>query len=319
MDDKFSPPFYLKSTFVQTMLAGHNPNKYKENPMLNATQEMIISPLKDVRLQGFYSRQLNGHSNGLVMLLHGWEGSSNSAYILSTGSFLYSNGFSVFRLNYRDHGDSHGLNSGLFYAVLLDEVFHAVRLVSDFEKELPFYLAGFSMGGNFALRIGRKCAEIPIDNLSHVISISPVLDPEKSTYAIDKFRPIRKYFQKKWLRSLQKKQECFPDRYDFSDVFGLESIAEMTDYMIERYSDYKSAADYFKDYALLGDALSDVPVPTTIIAAKDDPIIPFDDFLDLRLNSLTNLILHCHGGHNGFVEDIFGRRWYEKEMLRVFN
>ena len=87
-----------------------------------------------------------------------------------------------------------------------------------YEKEIPFYLAGFSMGGNFALRIARKCAESPIENLSHIVSVSPVLDPEKSTYAIDDVPLLRRYFRKKWLRSLQKKQACFPDLYDFSDV-----------------------------------------------------------------------------------------------------
>ncbi len=64
------------------------------------------------------------------MLLCGWEGSVNSAYILGTGKFLYNHGYSVFRLNYRDHGDSHALNPGLFYAALLDEVFKAVQQVS---------------------------------------------------------------------------------------------------------------------------------------------------------------------------------------------
>ena len=98
--------------------------------MLEAAEEVILNPIDDVRLQGFYSRQVKGQAKGLVMLLHGWEGSVNSAYILGTGKFLYNKGYSVFRLNYRDHGNSHHLNQGLFYAVLLDEVFNAVRQVS---------------------------------------------------------------------------------------------------------------------------------------------------------------------------------------------
>ena len=301
------------------MLAGSRIRKMGKNPMLDVSKEVILNVIDDIKLQGFYSAQVNGKAKGLVMLLHGWEGSASSAYILGTGKFLYNNGFSVFRLNYRDHGDTHHLNSGLFYAVLLDEVFSAVKQVARYEKGLPFYLAGFSMGGNFALRIARKCAESPIENLSHVMSISPVLDPEKSTYAIDKFRPIRKYFRKKWLRSLQKKQQYFPELYDFSDVFALESIMEMTELMIERYSDYDSASDYFSHYAVLNDALIDNNVPTTIVTAKDDPIIPADDFYDLKLNSLADLIVHRYGGHNGFLESLSGRAWYEKKMLETFN
>ena len=314
----FKPPFYLRSTFAQTLLAGSGVRKWGANLMLEATQEVILNPIEDVRLQGFYSRQPDGQSRGTVMLLHGWEGSSNSGYILSTGRFLYNNGFSVFRLNYRDHGDSHHLNSGLFYAVLLDEVFNAVRQVSAYEKEIPFYLVGFSMGGNFALRIARNCVESPIRNLSHVMSISPVLNPEKSTYAIDDVPLLRYYFRKKWQRSLQKKQACFPDLYDFNEVLSLDTIAAMTDLMLERYSDYESASGYFSHYAVLNDALADIDVPTTIVTAQDDPIIPVEDFYDLKLNSLTDLIIHRYGGHNGFLETLSGRAWYEQKMIEIF-
>jgi len=319
MSEIFKPPFYLRSASIQTLLAGSSIRTRGANPMLDVAQEMILNPWEDIRLQGFYSPQSSGQNKGLVMMLHGWEGSVNSAYILGTGKFLYNNGYSVFRLNYRDHGDSHHLNPGLFYAVLLDEVFNAVRQVSEFETGLPFYLAGFSMGGNFALRIARKCADSPIENLYHVVSVSPVLDPEKSTYAIDDVYLLRKYFRKKWLRSMHKKQEYFPDLYDFTDVFLLKSITEMTELMIERYSNYGNASDYFSDYALLNNALLNIPVPTTIVTSQDDPIIPVDDFYDLRLNSLTRLIVHRYGGHNGFLENLSGSAWYEGQMLKVFD
>lgn len=301
------------------MLAGSSIRKWGKNPMLDSANEVILNPGEDVKLQGFYSNQLKGQAKGLAVLLCGWEGSVNSAYILSTGKFLYHNGYAVFRLNYRDHGDSHHLNPGLFLATLLDEVFEAVQQVAGYEKNLPLYLVGFSMGGNFALRVARKCDKNPISNLAHVISISPVLDPEKSTHAIDDFHPIRRYFLKKWQRSLKKKQACFPERYDFSEVLSLGSIAEMTDLMIERYSDYENASVYFSRYALLNDALGDIPVPATIIAAKDDPIIPVADFYDLKTNSLIDLIIHRYGGHNGFLETLSGRAWYEMKMMEIFN
>ena len=165
MTDDFNPPFYLRSTFAQTLLASNKLSTWGKNAMLDCAKEVILNPIGDVKLQGFYSPQPNGGAKGVFMLLHGWEGSVNSAYVLRTGRFLYENGFSVFRLNYRDHGDTHQLNRGLFYASLLDEVFGAVRSVSQYESGLPFYLVGFSMGGNFALRVARKCTESPIENL----------------------------------------------------------------------------------------------------------------------------------------------------------
>ena len=315
MTDVFIPPFYLRNTFTQTLLASRKIGARGKNTMLQSARAVILNPVDGIKLQGFYSPQTNGHAKGVVTLLHGWEGSVNSAYILRTGRFLYEHGFSVFRLNYRDHGDTHHLNPGLFYAVLLDEVFGVIQQVAQYESELPFYLVGFSMGGNFALRIARKCAEKPIQNLKHVTSVSPVLDPEKSTKAIDVYPLLRKYFRQKWSRSLLKKQAHFPDLYDFTEVLRLTTLAEMTEVMIQRYSEYESSSDYFRHYSVLGDALANLTVPTMIITAQDDPIIPVEDFYDLKLPPSTDLIVHRYGGHNGFLETLSGRAWYEKKII----
>ena len=79
-----------------------------------------------IRLLGSHSRHPATVPKGLVVLLHGWEGSIDSTYMRCTGRALYRRGYDLFRLNYRDHGCSHRLNEGIFYAVLLDEVFEAV-------------------------------------------------------------------------------------------------------------------------------------------------------------------------------------------------
>jgi len=287
--------------------------------MLATAQEVILNPVADIRLQGVYSPQRNRAAKGLAVLLHGWEGSVNSAYMLRTGRFLYEHGFAIFRLNYRDHGETHHLNKGLFYAVLLDEVFSAVQQAANYVAEdvsdLPLYLAGFSMGGNFALRIARQHAETPLPNLRHIFSISPVLDPAKSTLAIDAYPLLRNYFREKWSRSLLKKQTLFPKLYNFNDVLKLETIMAMTEWMVRRYSDYASSADYFRQYAIMGDALLGLTVPVTIITAQDDPIIPPADFYDLKLPASTELIVHRYGGHNGFLERLSGRAWYQQKML----
>ena len=315
MSKTFNPPFYIRSAYAQTFLASNKFGTQWNNPILKNSKEVILNPVGQVRLQGFYSPQPN--AKGLVILLHGWEGSVNSAYILRTAKFLYQNGFSVFRLNFRDHGETHHLNPGIFYAALLDEVFGAVQQVARYEPALPFYVIGFSMGGNFALRIARKAEESPIPNLKHVIAISPVLDPEKSTYAIDEFPLLRDYFRKKWTDSMRKKQALFPELYQLYDVFSLPTIAEMTERMLQRHSDYPSASAYFRAYAVTGEALAALSTPLTVITAQDDPIIPVSDFHHLKLSSTGELLIQPYGGHNGFLENIFGKAWYQRKIAEI--
>jgi predicted alpha/beta-fold hydrolase len=178
---------------------------------------------------------------------------------------------------------------------------------------------GFSLGGNFVLRILRSCVDHPIENLRHAVSISPVLDPQKSTTKIDGYRIIKAYFLKKWRTSLEKKQRLFPDLYNFKNAFTHKTLQEVTDTLLADYSDYASSAEYFKAYSVLDDAIRNITVPTTIITAADDPIIPIEDFGNLKLNELTNLVIQPYGGHNGFLTDLSLQSWYEKQLVMFFD
>src|SRR3546814_3815147 len=91
---------------------------------------------------------------GLALLLHGWEGSTESSYMRMTAVQLLRRGFEVFRLNFRDHGDTHHLNEALFHSNRIDEVVHAACDIA--RRFLPaegpprsMVAAGHSLGGNF--------------------------------------------------------------------------------------------------------------------------------------------------------------------------
>ncbi len=316
--EEFNPPLFLRNPRIQTYLASSRNRAKGRNPMLDVSKEVIIDTGKGVRLLGGYSQNKNMPSKGTVLLFHGWEGSIESAYILSAGRFFFNNGFSVFRLNFRDHGGSHYLNKGLFYATLIDEVFGAVKAVSQIAGDSPLFLAGFSLGGNFALRIGQMDSNESVMNLRHIVSISPVINPDKATKAIDRNMLIRRYFLLKWRRSLSLKQKLFPELYDFRGIIPLKSCRSITDRLIACYSSYKDANEYFNCYTITDSTLNDIRIPTTIITSKDDPVIPIDDFYSLNAKEPVNFIIHSYGGHNGFINNLSFDCWYEEKMIRLF-
>ena len=91
------------------------------------------------------------------MLLHGWEGSADSLYVLSLAQQLFEQGFSVVRLNLRDHGETHHLNRELFHSCRLPEVVGAVGgAAALYLGGRPLQLVGFSLGGNFMLRVAAQ-------------------------------------------------------------------------------------------------------------------------------------------------------------------
>ena len=317
--DSFQPPLFLKNAHVQTVLASSKLRILGPNTMRAVARKEIIETVEGVKLLGYHSVQNNRQPKGLVILLHGWEGSTDSTYLQRCGRILYRHGYDIFRLNFRDHGDSHHLNSGIFYAVLLEEVYQAVRQAAELAGGAPVFMVGFSLGGNFVLRILKKCVSVPFTNLRHAVCISPVLNPEESTLKIDRIAFIRKYFLAKWRRSLAKKQELFPGLYDFENVMDLKTIQAVTDALLEKYSDYRTARDYFHAYSVMGSAIEGINTPTTIITAEDDPIIPIKDFYDLKLNKHIQLIIHSYGGHNGFITGFKLQSWYENRIIKLFD
>ena len=196
----FNPPLWMRPSLVQTALASFKFRKRGKNPMLEVAQDHILDCEDGVRLKGSYSH--NPENKALVILLHGWEGSQDSTYVVACGRRVYAQGASVFRLNYRDHGDSHHLNEGLFFSTLFNEVFDAVKQAAELADGVPVYIAGFSLGGNFSLRIARSLRDLTIKNLAHIFAISPVVDPWGAAPLIDKTWLYRRYFLKKWTTSL---------------------------------------------------------------------------------------------------------------------
>ncbi|MGD9210877.1 MAG: alpha/beta fold hydrolase [Desulfobacteraceae bacterium] len=319
LTDPFRPSLLLKGAFLQTLLASSRLRTYGKNEMQAAAKQEVLRCNNSVRLQGAVSTPVNSRSKAMVILLHGWEGSMNSTYVLRTGKYLFNRGYTIYRINLRDHGQSHHLNEGLFFATLLDEVFEAVSLAVTRVPDQPVFLVGFSLGGNFALRIARQIGRTPIGRLHHIVAISPVLDPSKATDCIDGNPFLQYYFLRKWLHSLKKKQSLFAPKYDFTSVLNIGNVRKITEILIPQYTDFKNADEYFKGYSFTRSDLREVPIPTTIITAKDDPVIPVSDFYGLQTNSRTRLVIHPHGGHNGFIESMLLSCWYERKLCELFD
>ncbi|MFW2366041.1 MAG: alpha/beta fold hydrolase, partial [Desulforhopalus sp.] len=237
--------------------------------MLDASKEHILDCGNGVRLLGAYSSRPE-NSNGLTILIHGWEGSIDSSYLLSAAGYLFDSGFDIFRLNLRDHGKSHHLNRELFNSTRLDEVVNGTRKIIHLFPHRHNYLAGFSLGGNFALRVGLQAPanDIPLDK---IVAICPLVNPLNTTENMERNLPVyHHYFVKKWQKSLQKKITLFPD-LGFNDTLcKLNSLNSMNDYFVPNHTDYATPEAYLNGYALTEERLAELTVDSHIIASEDD-------------------------------------------------
>jgi predicted alpha/beta-fold hydrolase len=321
---KFTPPLLLSSSFVQTFLnSARFRNKGIQKFDVRAREILVDcgeSPQKGGRelLQAFIAEHVE-KPKGLVIIIHGWEGSHNSAYMISTGRYFFNKGYNVCRLNLRDHGTSHRLNEGFFLGTMSPEAFIGVKdIIEKYSMGLPAFLIGFSMGGHFSVRIAKHASDENYQNLKRVVAINPPYDPYKSLKHLDRSEKFRLYFVRKWKRSLQIKQELFPHLYDFNDLLKMNTSEEMSVVILERYTNFKDLTDYYARYTLTDGWLDKVTIPLTVVMSKNDPIIAYEDMVSTKMSPAANLILQNNGGHCGYIKNYKFESWYTDVLYDMF-
>lgn len=316
----FNPPPLLRNPHLQSVLAGSGPRRplvrRRARAMLATARERIVDAGSGVRLKGVYT--VPSAPRGLAILLHGWAGSVDSTYLIEAAHRLWQAGYAVFRLNFRDHGDTEDLNPGIFHSCRIDEVVGATAAVAAEWRAGPVVLAGFSLGGNFALRLALRAPGAGI-RLRHVVAVSPVIRPAAGLAAIERAPWLyHAYFMRKWRRSLRRKQAFFPDRYAFDGLLRL-NMRDLTEALVRRYTEFPGLEAYLDGYSVAGERLAGIEVPTTIVTAGDDPVIPLADFLELKLPPGAELNVSPLGGHCGFIGDPRLRSWAAEFIVERFD
>lgn len=319
----FRPHPLLRNPHLQSVLASSGLRRLlaqRRRARIEGPAEAVLLDCGDgVRLLGLHTRQrLLAQPRGLAVLLHGWEGSSQSTYLVHTGARLLDEGFDVFRLNLRDHGDTHHLNAELFHSCRIDEVVGALSAIAERWPIRPLLLAGYSLGGNFSLRVALRAPAAGLP-LARAVAICPVISPAAGLAAIERSPWFYEaYFLRKWRASLLRKARAFPGSFDFSDWQPQQGIRALTRKLVERYTDFDSLERYLDGYSIAGDRLAALQVPASILTAADDPIIPVEDFRSLQLSPLARLEIAPHGGHCGFLPGLRGRSYAEDFIASEF-
>lgn len=319
----FQPRGLLRNPHVQSVLASNKLRRravYARRPGMRASNRRLTLDCGDgVRLYGFWSpRPETPEGRGLVVLIHGWEGCRESVYLASMASVLWDAGYSVLRLDLRDHGDSYHLNQALFHSARLSDPLGAL---TDIARRLPGgdtpVVIGWSLGGNFALRLGLHGPAHGL-GIRHVLAVSPAINPLATAEAIDAapwFYPW--YFRRKWFRSLAAKERAFPGQYDFTSLRAASGFVRATERFAPMATEFADYLAYLDAYTLTGDRLSALTTPTTVITAADDPVVPLDDFDAWEVPDSLRLLVSDHGGHCGFIEHWGMQAFSERLALQL--
>ena len=264
-----------------------------------------------------------------VVLVHGLEGSTESQYIIGTANKAWAAGMNVVRMNMRNCGGTHRLGPTLYHSGLSGDVGAVMRALIGDDGLTRVALAGFSMGGNLVLKLtgelgrDRSAPPQPPSQLCAVAVVSPAVDLGPSADTLNRLRN-RVYelnFVFNLRRSLQRKAQAFPDRYDLSKLAGVWSVRDFDDKITAPYSGFTDADDYYTR-AAAARVVEHISVPTLIINSLDDPFIRIlpETRAKILANPNIRFLESEHGGHCGFLADPAGYdgRWSERQIVEFF-
>jgi predicted alpha/beta-fold hydrolase len=317
---QFQPPRLLRNPHLQSIMASTGPRRRlvrrRATNLLSHSESILLDGGDGVRLLAELSRH-DDEPRDLAVMIHGWEGSADSLYLLSCGSQLFDTGLDVLRLNLRDHGPTHHLNRELFNSTRLDEVVGAIGSAAATIPHRRLYLVGFSLGGNFALRTALRAPDAGIA-LDRVVAVCPVLDPVATNDNLQNgWWVYHRYFHRKWSRSLRIKLRHYPE-LDYGEVLPkLRTLGAMNDYFVARFTEFASTRDYLEGYALTGPRLRDLAVPSHLITSRDDPVCLVDDLRKIDSNNNLQIEVTEHGGHCGFIENWRLDSWIDRRIVAL--
>lgn len=320
--DLFLPPWVLRNGHVQTLVGtyvfGKSAHRHVVKPIVSTMGEV---PLDDGdRLSYHDDCPLDWQPGDRVaLMLHGLAGSYLSPYMVRIASKLNHHNVRTFRLNWRGCGTGVSLARYPYHSGRSDDVRATIAELQIRCPNSPIYLIGFSMGGNITLKLLGEAGAIDHgnDGVRRAASICPPVD---LTFTVDSLKTglaswYDAYFTKACIRDVRRRQQLRSDTIVPEGWFSKlpKTMREFDDTFTAPVCGFESGDDYYSKCSAL-QFLPTIAVPTVIIAAKDDPVVPFSPFEGAVLSPSIKLIAPRHGGHMGFVT-ARGTGWLDQQII----
>ena len=300
-----------------TVYAWARPRKF---PDLPPARERYFDVAADARVLAQCHWHADPRQHPTLIVLHGLEGSSEAHYMRGVASKAWAQGFNVLRLNQRNCGGTEHLSRGLYHSGLTADPLFVLRELIDREGLDRIAIAGYSLGGNLALKLAGELGTSAPPQLTAVCGVSPVIELESCVRAIERRENI--VYQLNFVRNLRgrmrRKARAFPEDWDLKPLRTIWTIRGFDDRYTAPHHGFDGASDYYHRASAMR-VIDRIAVPALIITAEDDPFVPPDPFRDPKITSNPNLatIITRHGGHCGFVSEANGYDGYWAERMIV--
>ncbi len=245
-----------------------------------------------------HSQSPAGQLAGQLILVHGLEGSSAAGYARSLAQAALEAGYAVHRYNMRSCGGTEHLSGTTLYHS--GQTSDLLAVIRQLHGEPPIFLVGFSLGGNVVLKLAGELGESARELIAGAAGVSTPVDLAACVRQLD--RPANFIYSNRFLSRLKQrvrlKQRLSPGLFPIENLDRVKTVYQFDDQFTALNFGFGTADNYYATQSS-NQFLDRIRIPTLMVQAKDDPLIPLE-----------------HGGHLGFVAKGKPRFWLDQVLVQ---
>jgi uncharacterized protein len=306
------PPFepFFKNPHLST-LAGNFWSRPKVDERWPVTA-VVYRTEPDVEVL-VHAQRPDGPARGEIILVHGLEGSSAAGYARSMSYAALEAGYATHRFNMRSCGGTENLALSNYHSGQTSDLLHVLRERRE-KSGLPMYLVGFSLGGNVVLKLTGELGDQARGLVTAACAVSTPIDLKACSMTLGK--PGNFLYQRRFLNRLRERVRLrhrqAPEIYSLEPLKKIRTIYDFDDLYTGPLFGFGNADNYYTTQSA-NRFIGKIRVPSLLVQAKDDPLIPFSVYHHpaFRDNPCLTLIAVDHGGHLGFIARRRPRFWLD--------
>lgn len=265
---------------------------------------------------------LDGGNRRLLLLTHGLEGSSDRHYMQGMARIFLKNNWDVLAWNCRSCSGEINRSQRMYHHGEIGDIGEVIRHALRTKDYETVILIGFSMGGNINMKyLGVHGRERP-EPVRACVAFSSPTDIEAGAYMLDQASNV--IYRKRFLRHLKvkmvKKNEQYPGVLDLRNFRKIRTWRDFDEYFSAPLNGFRDAAEFYQQ-ASAKNFMSGIAVPTLLVQALNDPILPPECYPKDICEKHPHIFLEMpkHGGHVGFWHPGKEFAWSEMRALEFVN
>jgi predicted alpha/beta-fold hydrolase len=314
------------AAFHPRFTGGHRQTLYawakrRRFPQLPAPIARYFDVAEDARVLAHCHWHERPQDHPTFLLLHGLEGSSSAHYMAGMSDKAWAAGWNVIRLNQRNCGGTEHLSRGLYHSGLTHDPLTVLRELLDRDGVHALAIAGYSLGGNLALKLAGELGDAAPPQLRAVCAVSPTMDLAICVNALERRAniPYQFNFVRNLKARMRRKAAAHPEAFSLDALRRVWTVRQFDEAYTAPHHGFRDAADYYHRASAMR-VIDRIRVPALVITAEDDPFVPSPPFRERSLtsNSHIRVVITQHGGHCAFLADAAEGNdgyWAEHQIL----